>query len=167
MKKSTSGRSSDKAAAMTIINMILILLGLIFVITASIKQVNDRAWYKLLIVVLVMGYSLLFNITSFYRDSSMLKDRIRKTFYAYILFDMLAFAFLALFVVNTDQLNEPFHYMALGMFVILIIPRHILHRNATTYYEKKEESKSKRGNYMVTMDISDFGDVPSDDSKVY
>lgn len=118
---------------MTVTNLVLVLAGVIFVVAVSLSGLNGRVWYKILVVALIVGYSVMYNIAALYNVKAFenMTKRQGKTYLLYMLFDVIALCFLAMFVVNAGNFDEPFHYVSLGVFLILTIPRHLLYHQAT------------------------------------
>ena len=129
------------------VNMLLLLCGLVYVMVVTISGYNGRLWYKLSLMILMMGYSLLFNIAALYAMNAFdnMTRQQGRSYFGYMIFDVVELCFLAMFVVNVGDFDEPFHYIALGIFLILTIPRHILYHSAV------DEIKQGRQAYsMVT-----------------
>lgn len=130
------------------VNMLLLLCGLVYVMVVTISGYNGRLWYKLSLMILMMGYSLLFNIAALYAMNAFdnMTRQQGRSYFGYMIFDVVELCFLAMFVVNVGDFDEPFHYIALGIFLILTIPRHILYHSAV------DEIKQGRQAYsMVTV----------------
>ena len=68
--------------------------------------------------------------------------------FGYMIFDAVELCFLAMFVVNVGDFDEPFHYISLGVFLILTIPRHILYHAAVDPVRAEENGGS--GYHTVT-----------------
>lgn len=106
------------------VNMLLLLCGLVYVMVVTISGYNGRLWYKLSLMILMMGYSLLFNIAALYAMNAFdnMTRQQGRSYFGYMIFDVVELCFLAMFVVNVGDFDEPFHYIALGVFLILTIP---------------------------------------------
>lgn len=132
---------------MMVMNRIVLLAGIVFILLVTLWGMSGRTWYKILLPILVAGYSLMYNISNPYIQGSYegMTRQQGKSYLLYVLMDAAALIFLALFVVNAGVFYEPFHYVALGIFLILCIPRHNLYRQATEGLraQKKEKTAGK------------------------
>lgn len=130
-EKQNDKRLDMRKIAMAV-NMLLLLCGLVYVMVVTISGYNGRLWYKLSLMILMMGYSLLFNIAALYAMNAFdnMTRQQGRSYFGYMIFDVVELCFLAMFVVNVGDFDEPFHYIALGIFLILTIPRHILYHSA-------------------------------------
>ena len=135
------------------VNMLLLLCGLVYVMVVTISGYNGRLWYKLSLMILMMGYSLLFNIAALYAMNAFdnMTRQQGRSYFGYMIFDVVELCFLAMFVVNVGDFDEPFHYIALGVFLILTIPRHILYHSAV---DDVKQAKPARNVYntITSMD---------------
>ena len=148
---------------MTVTNLVLLLAGVVFVAAVSFSGLNGRLWYKLLVVVLVVCYSVMYNIAALYNVKAFdsMTRRQGKCYLLYMLFDVIALCFLALFVVNAGSFDEPFHYVSLGVFLILTIPRHLLYHQATdelkeaygTSRNKRASEQAKKSGYQTVTSM--------------
>lgn len=138
---------------MMIMNRLVLLAGIVFILLATLWGMSGRTWYKILLPVLVAGYSLMYNISNPYIQGSYesMTRQQGKSYLLYVLTDAAALFFLALFAVNAGAFDEPFHYVALGIFLILCIPRHNLYRQATEGFRagKKGQSQERAGGYKT------------------
>lgn len=132
------------------VNMLLLLCGLVYVMVVTISGYNGRLWYKLSLMILMMGYSLLFNIAALYAMNAFdnMTRQQGRSYFGYMIFDVVELCFLAMFVVNVGDFDEPFHYIALGIFLILTIPRHMLYHSAVD--EIKQGRQARQAYSMVT-----------------
>ena len=114
------------------VNMLLLLAGLLYVITITVSGYNDCLWYKLSVMLLMVGYSVLFNISALYNMQAFdnMTRQQGRDYFGYMIFDAVELCFLAMFVVNVSDYDEPFHYISLGVFLVLTIPRHLLYHGA-------------------------------------
>ena len=53
-----------------VVNMLLVLAGLLYVVAVTVLGYNGRLWYKLSVMLLMMGYSVMFNIAVLYNIQS-------------------------------------------------------------------------------------------------
>lgn len=115
-----------------VVNMVLVLAGLLYVVAVTVLGYNGCLWYKLSVMLLVVGYSMMFNISALYKiqDYDEMTGQQRQSYFGYMIFDAVGLCLLAMFVVNAGDFEEPFHYIALMIFVVLIIPKRILYNNA-------------------------------------
>ena len=142
-----SGRV-DMSRVSMVVNMVLVLAGLLYVIVVTVSGYNGRLWYKLSVMLLMVGYSLLFNIAALYNMQAfdnMTKQQGR-SYFGYMIFDAVELCFLAMFVVNAGDFDEPFHYISLGVFLVLTIPRHMLYHDAVDEVKEKEKQRSSKKN---------------------
>ena len=142
-----SGRV-DMSRVSMVVNMVLVLAGLLYVIVVTVSGYNGRLWYKLSVMLLMVGYSLLFNIAALYNMQAfdnMTKQQGR-SYFGYMIFDAVELCFLAMFVVNAGDFDEPFHYISLGVFLVLTIPRHMLYHDAVDEAKEKESQRSSKKN---------------------
>ena len=132
MAEKQNDKSLDMRKITMAVNMLLLLCGLVYAMVVTISGYNGRLWYKLSLMILMMGYSLLFNIAALYAMNAFdnMTRQQGRSYFGYMIFDVVELCFLAMFVVNVGDFDEPFHYMALGVFLILTIPRHMLYHSA-------------------------------------
>ena len=131
-----------------VVNMVLVLAGLLYVIVVTVSGYNGRLWYKLSVMLLMVGYSMLFNVAALYNMQAfdnMTKQQGR-SYFGYMIFDAVELCFLAMFVVNAGDFDEPFHYISLGVFLVLTIPRHMLYHDAVDEVKEKERQRSSKKN---------------------
>lgn len=155
MAEKENAKAIDMIKITMITNMILLLCGLIYVIVVTVSGYNDALWYKLSLMVLMMGYSLLFNIAALYGMNAFenMTRRQGRNYFGYMIFDVVELCFLAMFVVNVGDFDEPFHYIALGVFLILTIPRHILYHSAV---DDVKQAKPARNVYNTITAMDDY-----------
>lgn len=144
MAEKQNDKGIDMRKITMAVNMLLLLCGLVYVVVVTVSGYNDRLWYKLSLMLLMMGYSLLFNIAALYGMDAFTKMTRQQgmNYFGYMIFDVVELCFLAMFVVNVRDFDEPFHYMALGVFLILTIPRHILYHSAVDGVKETDGVKS-------------------------
>lgn len=130
--------------------MILLILGLAYVVAVTVTGHNGSLWYKMSVMILMMGYSVLFNIAALYGMNAFerMTRQQGRSYFGYMIFDAVELCFLAMFVVNVGDFDEPFHYISLGVFLILTIPRHILYHAAVDPVRAEENGGS--GYHIVT-----------------
>ncbi len=157
MAEKQNDKGIDMRKITMAVNMLLLLCGLVYVLVVTVSGYNGRLWYKLSLMILMMGYSLLFNIGALYGMNAF--DNMTKqqgmNYFGYMIFDVVELCFLALFVVNVGEFDEPFHYIALGVFLILTIPRHILYHSAVDGV-KEANGGSKRGLYSTVTGMDSY-----------
>ncbi len=155
MAEKENAKAIDMIKITMITNMILLLCGLIYVIVVTVSGYNDALWYKLSLMVLMMGYSLLFNIAALYGMNAFdnMTRQQGRSYFGYMIFDVVELCFLAMFVVNVGDFDEPFHYIALGVFLILTIPRHILYHSAV---DDVKQAKPTRNVYNTITAMDDY-----------
>lgn len=153
MAEKENAKAIDMKKITMITNMILLLCGLIYVIVVTVSGYNAALWYKLSLMVLMMGYSLLFNIAALYGMNAFenMTRQQGRNYFGYMIFDVVELCFLAMFVVNVGDFDEPFHYIALGVFLILTIPRHILYHSAVDDVKQAKPAKNVY-NTITSMD---------------
>ena len=147
-----SGRV-DMSRVSMVVNMVLVLAGLLYVIVVTVSGYNGRLWYKLSVMLLMVGYSLLFNIAALYNMQAfdnMTKQQGR-SYFGYMIFDAVELCFLAMFVVNAGDFDEPFHYISLGVFLVLTIPRHMLYHDAVDEVKEKEKRRIAKKNSSAAV----------------
>ena len=147
-----SGRV-DMSRVSMVVNMVLVLAGLLYVIVVTVSGYNGRLWYKLSVMLLMVGYSLLFNIAALYNMQAfdnMTKQQGR-SYFGYMIFDAVELCFLAMFVVNAGDFDEPFHYISLGVFLVLTIPRHMLYHDAVDEVKEKEKRRIAKKNSLAAV----------------
>lgn len=147
-----SGRVDTSRVSM-VVNMVLVLAGLLYVIVVTVSGYNGRLWYKLSVMLLMVGYSLLFNIAALYNMQAfdnMTKQQGR-SYFGYMIFDAVELCFLAMFVVNAGDFDEPFHYISLGVFLVLTIPRHMLYHDAVDEVKEKEKRRIAKKNSSAAV----------------
>ena len=66
MAEKQNDKRLDMRKITMVVNMLLLLCGLVYVMVVTISGYNGRLWYKLSLMILMMGYSLLFNIAALY-----------------------------------------------------------------------------------------------------
>ena len=66
MAEKQNDKSLDMRKITMAVNMLLLLCGLVYAMVVTISGYNGRLWYKLSLMILMMGYSLLFNIAALY-----------------------------------------------------------------------------------------------------
>ena len=142
-------KKPDMRVITMITNMVLLLLGLAYVVAVTVSGRNSTLWYKMSVMILMMGYSLLFNIAGLYGMNAFEKMTRQqgRSYFGYMIFDVVELCFLAMFVVNVGDFDEPFHYISLGVFIILTIPRHIMYHAAVDPIKAEENG----GNGYHTM----------------
>lgn len=143
-------RKFDMRVITMVVNMILLILGLAYVVVVTVTGHNDSLWYKMSVMILMMGYSVLFNIAALYGMNAFerMTRQQGRSYFGYMIFDAVELCFLAMFVVNVGDFDEPFHYISLGVFLILTIPRHILYHAAVDPVRAEENGGS--GYHTVT-----------------
>lgn len=134
------------------VNMLLLILGLMYVVMVTASGYNDTLWYKLSLMILMMGYSVLFNIAALYGMNAFenMTRQQGRSYFAYMIFDAVELCFLAMFVVNAGDYDEPFHYISLGIFVILTIPRYILYHAAVDSVKEVSAREKAKADHIVT-----------------
>lgn len=144
-------RKFDMRVITMVVNMILLILGLAYVVAVTVTGHNGSLWYKLSVMVLMMGYSVLFNIAALYGMNAFerMTRQQGRSYFGYMIFDAVELCFLAMFVVNVGDFDEPFHYISLGVFLILTIPRHILYHAAVDPVRAEENGGS--GYHTLTV----------------
>lgn len=137
-------RKFDMRVITMVVNMILLILGLAYVVAVTVTGHNGSLWYKLSVMILMMGYSVLFNIAALYGMNAFerMTRQQGRSYFGYMIFDVVELCFLAMFVVNVGDFDEPFHYISLGVFLILTIPRHILYHAAVDPVRAEENGGS-------------------------
>lgn len=137
-------RKFDMRVITMVVNMILLILGLAYVVAVTVTGHNGSLWYKLSVMILMMGYSVLFNIAALYGMNAFerMTRQQGRSYFGYMIFDAVELCFLAMFVVNVGDFDEPFHYISLGVFLILTIPRHILYHAAVDPVRAEENGGS-------------------------
>lgn len=137
-------RKFDMRLITMVVNMILLILGLAYVVAVTVTGHNGSLWYKLSVMILMMGYSVLFNIAALYGMNAFerMTRQQGRSYFGYMIFDAVELCFLAMFVVNVGDFDEPFHYISLGVFLILTIPRHILYHAAVDPVRAEENGGS-------------------------
>lgn len=142
-----SGRV-DMSRVSMVVNMLLVLAGLLYVIVVTVSGYNGRLWYKLSVMLLMVGYSLLFNIAALYNMQAFdnMTRQQGRSYFGYMIFDAVELCFLAMFVVNAGDFDEPFHYISLGVFLVLTIPRHMLYHDAVDEVKEKEKRSNAKKN---------------------
>ena len=140
----------DMRVITMVTNMILLILGLAYVVAVTVTGHNGTLWYKMSVMILMMGYSVLFNIAGLYGMNAFEKMTRQqgRSYFGYMIFDAVELCFLAMFVVNVGDFDEPFHYISLGVFIILTIPRHIMYHTAVDGVKSEENGNS--GYHTVT-----------------
>ena len=120
MAEKQNDKRLDMRKITMVVNMLLLLCGLVYVMVVTISGYNGRLWYKLSLMILMMGYSLLFNIAALYAMNAFdnMTRQQGRSYFGYMIFDVVELCFLAMFVVNVGDFDEPFHYIALGVFLI-------------------------------------------------
>lgn len=143
-------RKFDMRVITMVVNMILLILGLAYVVAVTVTGHNGSLWYKMSVMILMMGYSVLFNIAALYGMNAFerMTRQQGRSYFGYMIFDAVELCFLAMFVVNVGDFDEPFHYISLGVFLILTIPRHILYHAAVDPVRAEENGGS--GYHTVT-----------------
>ena len=143
-------RKFDMRVITMVVNMILLILGLAYVVVVTVTGHNGSLWYKMSVMILMMGYSVLFNIAALYGMNAFerMTRQQGRSYFGYMIFDAVELCFLAMFVVNVGDFDEPFHYISLGVFLILTIPRHILYHAAVDPVRAEENGGS--GYHIVT-----------------
>lgn len=143
-------RKFDMRVITMVVNMILLILGLAYVVAVTVTGHNGSLWYKMSVMILMMGYSVLFNIAALYGMNAFerMTRQQGRSYFGYMIFDAVELCFLAMFVVNVGDFDEPFHYISLGVFLILTIPRHILYHAAVDPVRAEENGGS--GYHIVT-----------------
>lgn len=146
----------ETRTVMTAVNMIVLILGLAYVALVTVSGYNGALWYKLSLMIVMMGYSVMFNIAALHGMDAFgrMKREQARSYCAYMIFDAVELCFLAMFVVNAADFDEPFHYISLGIFVILTIPRHILYHSAVDGI--KEAGGQKEGRYHTVTAMEGF-----------
>ena len=69
-----------------------------------------------------------------------------------LIFDAVELCFLAMFVVNVGDFDEPFHYVSLGVFLVLTIPRHLLYHDAVDEVKEKNRQRIRKRTTAVVHD---------------
>ena len=140
----------DMRVITMVTNMILLILGLAYVVAVTVSGRNGTLWYKMSVMILMMGYSVLFNIAGLYGMNAFerMTRQQGRSYFGYMIFDAVELCFLAMFVVNVGDFDEPFHYISLGVFIILTIPRHIMYHTAVDGVKSEENGNS--GYHTVT-----------------
>lgn len=146
-------RKFDMRLITMVVNMILLILGLAYVVAVTVTGHNGSLWYKLSVMILMMGYSVLFNIAALYGMNAFerMTRQQGRSYFGYMIFDAVELCFLAMFVVNVGDFDEPFHYISLGVFLILTIPRHILYHAAVDPVRAEENGGSGSGYHTLTV----------------
>ena len=146
-------RKFDMRVITMVVNMILLILGLAYVVAVTVTGHNGSLWYKLSVMILMMGYSVLFNIAALYGMNAFerMTRQQGRSYFGYMIFDAVELCFLAMFVVNVGDFDEPFHYISLGVFLILTIPRHILYHAAVDPVRAEENGGSGSGYPTLTV----------------
>lgn len=146
-------RKFDMRVITMVVNMILLILGLAYVVAVTVTGHNSSLWYKLSVMILMMGYSVLFNIAALYGMNAFerMTRQQGRSYFGYMIFDAVELCFLAMFVVNVGDFDEPFHYISLGVFLILTIPRHILYHAAVDPVRAEENGGSGSGYHTLTV----------------
>ena len=153
MAEKQNDKRLDMRKITMVVNMLLLLCGLVYVMVVTISGYNGRLWYKLSLMILMMGYSLLFNIAALYAMNAFdnMTRQQGRSYFGYMIFDAVELCFLAMFVVNVGDFDEPFHYISLGVFLILTIPRHILYHAAVDPVRAEENGGSGSGYHTLTV----------------
>lgn len=160
MPEKDNAKAMDMSKITMITNMILLLLGLVYVIVVTASGYNGKLWYKLSLMVLMMGYSLLFNIAALYGMNAFenMTRQQGRSYFGYMIFDVVELCFLAMFVVNAGDFDEPFHYIALGIFLILTIPRHILYHSAVDEIKQGKQARQAYSTVTAMVGYKNVGD---------
>ena len=129
-----------------VVNMLLVLAGLFYVVAVTVLGYNGRLWYKLSVMLLMMGYSVMFNIAALYNMQAFenMTRQQGRSYFGYMIFDAVELCFLAMFVVNVGDFDEPFHYVSLGVFLVLTIPRHLLYHDAVDEVKEKNRQRIRK-----------------------
>lgn len=129
-----------------VVNMLLVLAGLLYVVAVTVLGYNERLWYKLSVMLLMMGYSVMFNIAALYNMQAFenMTRQQGRSYFGYMIFDAVELCFLAMFVVNVGDFDEPFHYVSLGVFLVLTIPRHLLYHDAVDEVKEKNRQRIRK-----------------------
>lgn len=162
MADKQNDKGFDMRKITMVVNMLLLLCGLVYVVVVTVSGYNGRLWYKLSLMVLMMGYSLLFNIAALYGMNAFdnMTRQQGRNYFGYMIFDVVELFFLAMFVVNVGDFDEPFHYIALGIFLILTIPRHILYHAAVDAV-KTDEGGVKFFGYNTVTAMDSYRTAPA------
>ena len=137
-----------------VVNMLLVLAGLLYVVAVTVLGYNERLWYKLSVMLLMMGYSVMFNIAALYNMQAFenMTRQQGRSYFGYMIFDAVELCFLAMFVVNVGDFDEPFHYVSLGVFLVLTIPRHLLYHDAVDEVKEKNRQRIRKRTTAVVHD---------------
>ena len=89
-------RKFDMRVITMVVNMILLILGLAYVVAVTVTGHNGSLWYKLSVMILMMGYSVLFNIAALYGMNAFerMTRQQGRSYFGYMIFDALSYAFL-------------------------------------------------------------------------
>lgn len=143
-----------------VVNMLLVLAGLLYVAGVTALGYNGRLWYKLSVMLLMMGYSVMFNIAALYNMQAFenMTRQQGRSYFGYMIFDAVELCFLAMFVVNVEDFDEPFHYISLGVFLVLTIPRHMLYHDAVDEVKEKNRQRVRKRTAAAVRDMPEqFG----------
>ena len=137
-----------------VVNMLLVLAGLLYVVAVTVLGYNERLWYKLSVMLLMMGYSVMFNIAALYNMQAFenMTRQQGRSYFGYMIFDAVELCFLAMFVVNVGDFDEPFHYVSLGVFLVLTIPRHLLYHDAVDEVKEKNRQRIRKRTTAAVYD---------------
>ena len=138
-----------------VVNMLLVLAGLLYVVAVTVLGYNGRLWYKLSVMLLMMGYSVMFNIAALYNMQAFenMTRQQGRSYFGYMIFDAVELCFLAMFVVNVRDFDEPFHYLSLGVFLVLTIPRHLLYHDAVDEVKEKNRQRIRKKTTVAVHDM--------------
>lgn len=121
-------KESPTEKFISLINILWILFGIVFVCVCTFFKYNAQTSYKSVVLIWFMSY-VIFNDIFWPFVLGNLRERCNGRILGYALYvflDILGFVMLVLFVTNADLIREPFHYAALGVFVILLLPKNLL-----------------------------------------
>ena len=141
-----NGNNSEKIVKIiSILTTCMIVIGLGFILLASISGNNTGVMYKVVVLAWIVLYLLINDLAEPYFSKlfNTMTPAQKKSYFAYFFLNFVSFIMLGLFVVNAHLYVEPFHYVALVVFVVLIIPKNILLKQAVS--SKKTDAYSQIG----------------------
>lgn len=138
--------SADKAGIVSIISMLLLIGGLIFIILFSIRGLNNTFTYRAVIILWVLVYLFLTDWLEPYFEK-VFNDMTAaegKKYMEYFALDVFGFVCLTMFALTASLSFSPLSLLWVLGFVIIIVPRQLIYSQTVGSVKKRKSSYSSK-----------------------
>ena len=118
-------KSENEKCAFDIISFAMVILGIVYVVIATLHGHNNQLSFKIVTAGFVVAFLIINDVVEpAYKGELKTLDRDKKNNYLkYVIFDVAGFMALLYFALYAGEIRHVFHYLGLAIFVLLIKPK--------------------------------------------